>query len=248
MRRGALVTLVAFGLGCVTTPLDVGERRYREGDRRGALEAWREVDPDDRRYPEVAARIAAVEAESESLVLGYRGAGDLRESEGRLAESLLDYRLAFALQPDDPATLAHVQRLARELASRKLELREQYDRVRASGDLLAARDALALLRNLDPFDPEYEIEEGQLQADLATERQRRQARIRASRVGEVEALLESGRAAFREEQLETALRLWRRAQLMDPDNERLQAYIARAERQLDSLERLRATPEANGGP
>ena len=32
------------------------------------------------------------------------------------------------------------------------------------------------------------------------------------------------------------------------DNERLQAYIARAERQLDSLERLRATPEANGGP
>ena len=48
-----------------------------------------------------------------------------------------------------------------------------------------------------------------------------------------------------DEKLETALELWRRALLIDPENERIQAYIARAERQLETLEQLRA--ERAGG-
>jgi hypothetical protein len=32
--------------------------------------------------------------------------------------------------------------------------------------------------------------------------------------------------------------------LIDPENERLRAYISRAERQLENLERLRAEPES----
>jgi tetratricopeptide (TPR) repeat protein len=61
----------------------------------------------------------------------------------------------------------------------------------------------------------------------------------------VPLLIESGRSAFREEDLQSALELWRRALLIDPENERARAYIARAERQLDNLKRLRAEPEAD---
>ena len=52
----------------------------------------------------------------------------------------------------------------------------------------------------------------------------------------------AGRTAFREEDLQSALDLWRRALLVDPRNERVIAYIGRAERQLQNLERLRANP------
>ena len=157
---------------------------------------------------------------------------------------ILDYRLALELQPDDHATLGHVQRLARELAERKRELREEYERDVGRGDLEVARESLARLRALDPFDPELETEERQLHAALMVEWRQRRARIRAELAEEVEHLVEAGRVAFGEERLEVALSLWRRALLIDPENERIQAYIARAERQLENLERLRAEPEA----
>lgn len=245
MRRAAPI-LLALLMGCAT-PLEVGEQHYREGDRRGALETWRSVREDHRQHEAIAARIAAVEEELERLTVGYKESARRGEEEGRLAESILDYRLALELQPDDVATMAHVQRLARELAARKATEREEYDRLLAEGDLDAAQSALAGLRTLDPFDPEYETEERQLQAALRAEYRRRQAEARRRQAGEVEALVESGRAAFRDEQLQTALDLWRRALLMDPENERLMAYIARAERQLANLERLRADPAAGGG-
>jgi Flp pilus assembly protein TadD len=58
----------------------------------------------------------------------------------------------------------------------------------------------------------------------------------------VPELLRAGREAFRNEDLEGALERWRRALLIDPQNERALAYIARAERQLANLERLRSEP------
>ena len=61
-------------------------------------------------------------------------------------------------------------------------------------------------------------------------------------------LVEAGREAFGEERLDAALDYWRRALLIDPENERIQAYIARAERQLESLERLRDTPRSESTP
>jgi tetratricopeptide (TPR) repeat protein len=64
----------------------------------------------------------------------------------------------------------------------------------------------------------------------------------------VEPLIDAGRKAFREEDLQTALDLWRRAVLVDPENERARAYVTRAERQLQNLERMRAEPDvAEGG-
>ena len=66
--------------------------------------------------------------------------------------------------------------------------------------------------------------------------------LRVRLTDEVDHLIESGRSAFRAEDLQSALDLWRRALLIDPDNERAQAYIHRAERHLANLEQLRAEP------
>ena len=243
MTRARVLALAALAL-CCTSPIEVGDRHYQAGDRREALEAWRRVPPEHPTHAQAAERIANLEAEFERLVAGYKRNARLRETEGRLAESILDYRLALELQPDDHAMSAHVQRLARELAERKRELLEEYERDVGRGDLELARESLARLRALDPFDPRLETEERQLHAALTAERRRRQARIRAELAEEVESLVEAGRVAFGDERLEAALALWRRALLIDPENERILAYIARAERQLENLERLRAAPDA----
>ena len=245
--RWRLPLLLALMLGCAT-PLDEGEKLYREGDRRGALEVWRAVEPDDPNHSALAERIEKVEQELDTLVVGYVESARLLESEGRLAESVLDFRLALVQQPDDEATLAHVQRLARELVQRKSTLAEEYQLEIERNDLEGARLALTRLRTLDPFDPSYETEERQLVEALNSEWRARRQRYRARLAGEVEGLVDEGREAFREERLDAALDAWRRALMIDPDNERIQAYIARAERQLENLERLRATqpPEDEG--
>lgn len=355
MRHARL--LVTAGLLAVlascTTPLERGEGLYREGDRLGALEIWRDVPEDAGDYEKVQSRIQVVEAEFERLVVQYKQRGRYYEGKGRLAESILNYRLALKLQPDDAETLAHVQELARNLATSKAERHERYHQAFAAGDLPAARRELASLRALDPFDAELETEDRQLQAALRAEVDRRMAEgrsgfasgnheastrafravlaldpdnesargylsyiatlrreaeaagarpaafdapgkfasdaeiraegfyqnalaaekagdpyaairqdLRALRADpqhagakrhlqnlrqtlavEVPALIEAGRTAFRSEDLQSALDLWRRALLVDPDNERVSAYIGRAEQQLHNLERLRAEPD-----
>jgi tetratricopeptide (TPR) repeat protein len=306
-RASALALLAVLGLGCAT-PLALGEERYREGDRRGALEIWRAAPADDRSQPEIQQRIAAVEAEFAELVRGYQQSAERLESQGRLAEAVLDRRLALALQPDDRESWSRVQRLARELAAGKSALADEFELQRTAGDLDGARDSLNALRTLDPFDPALEGEERQLEADIARERalrkleltneyqellvagdlqaaqetlqalrelepddptleneqrrltaaialewrrQRQPAAPRATqdRTDEVEGLIEAGRAAFVEERLETALVLWRQALRIDPRNERVQAYVARAERELERLEKLREEPPVSApGP
>ena len=49
-------------VGC-TSPVEKGERLYREGDRLGALELWRAIPENARAYPSVKQRIEVVEAE-----------------------------------------------------------------------------------------------------------------------------------------------------------------------------------------
>jgi tetratricopeptide (TPR) repeat protein len=240
--RAAAVWLGSGALwlaGCAA-PGESGELLYRKGDLRGAIEAWRADDS-----AALAPRIAQVEAEIDARVRGYIANATALESEGRLAEALVDYRLAVELRPDDQATLAHVQQLAREVVVQRAVLLAAYRDVRAKGDLTAATQELAKLRRLDPFEPSYETEELRLQAAIDEELRTRQARARAARKAQVESLVEAGRAAFGDEQLETALDLWRRALLIDPDNERVQAYIARAEQQLQTLEQFRA--QRDGG-
>ena len=61
--------------------------------------------------------------------------------------------------------------------------------------------------------------------------------------GRVGAMIEEGRSAYRNEDLEKALDWWRLAALVDPDNERALAYLDRAERGIENLERLRSEPD-----
>jgi len=347
--------LLSLCLAC-TGPLQSGERLYRDGDGLGALEIWRATPHDDNDHEKIRQRIMVVEEEFEQLVTRYKQRARYFEERGQLAESILDYRLALKLQPDDSETLDHVQRLARSRAERKTQLASTYHAAFQGGDLASAHDILAELRRIDAFDPQLETEERRLEEalreellirlnqgrrllaaanheaaqqafhavleldaenesalgylsfistirhesrqfgegvasfDLPLEGFATDAEIRAEgfyqnavaaesagdvyaairhderalranpdhqaakrhldliRVrltDEVDSLIESGRRAFRAEDLQRAVDLWRRALLIDPDNERAQAYIHRANRHLANLERLRSEP-ANG--
>lgn len=352
MNRALFLLSLGFALAC-TTPQAEGERRYRDGDRLGALEAWRAIPEESYEYEEAQQRIAVVEAESDGLVTRYKQRARYFEAKERLAESILDYRLALKLQPDDSESLAHVQDLARTLARRKAALGEQYDEALAKSDLARAREYLDQQRRLDPFDPtllteeralndairpavtqglsagrrlfiagdllgakrsfesvlelapnnenaqgyisyistiqrEREAEsarsatfssregfasddeiraEGFYQNALAAERRgelydairqdqralganakhvgakRHLRNIRRRLSGSSGALIEAGRQAYREEDLQTALEIWSRVLLIDPDNQRAHAYADRARLQLQNLERLRSEPD-----
>jgi tetratricopeptide (TPR) repeat protein len=350
-----LLLLVVLGLAC-TTPLQRGERLYREGDRLGALEAWRAAPEDSREAALIQKRVAVVETEFERLVVQYKQRARYYEGKDRLAESVLNYRLALKLQPDDDETLGHVQHLARTLETRKSRRQQSYRAAFGQGDLSTASGELAALRDLDPFDHELETDERQLQKALSAAVDRRMAEgrsgfaagnhdasVRAFRAAleldpdnesargylsyiatlrreakasgqrtvpfesggfatdaeiraegfyqnalaaerradpyaairndqralradpqhagaqrhlstlrnelatQVPVLIEAGRTAFRAEDLQSALDAWRLALLVDPSNERVIAYIGRAEQQLENLERLRSEPDVASG-
>jgi tetratricopeptide (TPR) repeat protein len=350
MNRAAVALLGLWLLAaCGTTPLERGERLYREGDRLGALETWRSVPESDAHYDDARRRIEALELESQRLALRYRKRAQYFEEKGRLAESILDYRLALRLKPDDAETLSRVQQLARDLARQKAQLAMSYGEAVGAGDLAGARRTLTELRRLDAFDPELQSDERNLRAALRAEVARRLessqralsaarydvarseldalleldpnnesargylayiravenaspsparfdapehlssdaeiraegfyqnalaaeqandvygairhdqralredpsherarlhlAHLRAALSDRVEPLIEAGREAFQKEDLQTALDYWRLALLIAPENERTQAYVARAERQLANLEGLRSEPD-----
>jgi tetratricopeptide (TPR) repeat protein len=73
------------------------------------------------------------------------------------------------------------------------------------------------------------------------------AEIRRQLAPLVDPLIEEGRTHFRNEDLQSAHDSWQRALLIDPGNERARAYAARAERQLENLERMRSEPEVGWG-
>ena len=356
MKRIACALLALTWAGC-GTPLAAGERLYREGDRLAALETWRAIPEHDAGHEKALERIAVVEEEFHQLVVRYKQRARYFEAKERLAESIINYRLALKLQPDDAETLAHVQDLARKVVRERLALRARYRADFEAGDLAKAGANLAQLRTLDPFDPELQVEERELHAGLqqsisqllavgrrgfsdgyhlAAERafqsvlaldpnnesargylsyidtirrasqtagdepaafeppetfasdaeiraegfhqnalvaaaagdrfvairhdlqalnafpghtgaSRHLADIRRQLTPQVDILIEEGRTHFRNEDLQSALDSWRRALLVDPDNERARAYAERAVRQLENLERLRSEPDVASG-
>ncbi|MBW2493635.1 MAG: hypothetical protein JRE43_02695 [Deltaproteobacteria bacterium] len=356
MKRIACALLALTWAGC-GTPLAAGERLYREGDRLAALETWRVIPEDDAGYEEAQERIAVVEEEFQQLVVRYKQRARYFEAKERLAESIVNYRLALKLQPDDAETLAHVQELARKVVSERRALRAQYRAAFDADDLAKAGVALEKLRALDPFDPALQVDERELRDGLqksityllavgrrgfsdgnhaAAERafrsvlevdpnnesargylsyidtirrasqtagnepaafeppetfasdaeiraegfhqnalaaeaagdrflairhdlqalnaysghtgaRRHLAEVRLKLTPQVEILIEEGRTHFRNEDLQSALDSWRRALLVDPGNERAQAYAERAVRQLGNLERLRSEPDVASG-
>jgi len=199
-----LFLLLLLTLTSCTTPLELGERRYREGDRVAALEIWRSVDRDSLYYRPVQRRIKEVEDESARLVALFKKRSSYYERKGRLAESVLNYRLALQLRPKDRVILDHVQMLVRSLAASVEEARHAYAEAYEAGDLIAARTQLATLRTLDPFDPRLATDERQLEDRLQRE---------------LEPLLAKGRRAFSSGEYRSADRAFRRALQLDPENE-----------------------------
>jgi tetratricopeptide (TPR) repeat protein len=203
-----LGTLVLFAC---TTSLDRGERLYREGNHLAALAAWRSVPPDATNHPRVQARIEAVELEFEQLVVRYKKRGRYFERKDRLAESILNYRLALRLQPDDHETLEHVQHLARTLAGRKDQRRRALEEAFATGELAQARRELAALREFDPFDAELESVERRLDERLDSE---------------VDRLLTRGRRGFTSGNLLRARGAFEEVLDLDPENASARGYLS----------------------
>jgi tetratricopeptide (TPR) repeat protein len=165
--RGAVCGVLAFTAISCTTTLEQGERAYQQGDRDKALEAWRDIDAAELDYGSAQQRIEAVAEERGQLVARYLQRGRYFEERGRLAEAVLDYRLALRLAPSDRATQAHVQDLSRRLAKAREEGLALFRAAFARDDLGAARVHIASLRVLDAFSPEIADGERQLAEALA---------------------------------------------------------------------------------
>lgn len=202
------IALVA--IACTTT-YELGERRFREGDRLAALQIWRGIDADSPHYEMAQRRIGEVEAEFSQLVVRYQQRARYFERKDRLAEAVLSWRLAAKLAPDDPVALQHAQSLARTLATRRSEGLARLRAAAARNDRGAAARELESLRTLDPFDPE-----------VAAEGQRLEAALR----DEVDARLAKARERFTAGDRAGATRLFRSVLTIDPGNENAQGYLA----------------------
>jgi tetratricopeptide (TPR) repeat protein len=208
-QRGAAFAAVAL-LAC-TTALDTGERHYRDGDRLAALETWRRIPPDHRDYASAQQRVAEVEEEFQSLVVRYKQRGRYFESRERLAESILNYRLALKLQPHDRETLDHVQVLSRSLAAEKAATLEAFRQDLEKREIGAAREKLARLSDLDAFDPDLETERRLFNRELEQE-------IRAG--------LELGRQRFAAGDLRGAEREFEAVLELAPEHESALGYLS----------------------
>lgn len=212
-RAAALGAALITTISCIS-PLAEGERSYREGDRLAALETWRAIPVDDSSYEQAQERIGQVEREFHQLVVRYKQRGRYFESRERLAESILNYRLALKLQPDDHETLAHVQALSRVLADRRSETLADFHRHLEALELASARTSLTRLRELDPFDPELEIEARQFEQVLEEE---------------IDRQMEAGRTGFTTGDLTRAGAAFRRVLELDPGNESARGYLSYVE-------------------
>lgn len=201
--------LACLLLVACTTPGHLGERRYREGDRRGALATWRQVGESSHEYEAVQRRIADVETEFEQLVVRYEKRAAYYERKGRLAEAALNYRLALEFKSDDQEALAQLQRLVRDLAQRKAQEKQAFDDAFGRGDLASARTHARNRETLDPFDAQL----------LADER-----RLRDALRSDVDRLLEGGREQFTSEDYEKADASFVSVLKLDPENGTARGY------------------------
>jgi Tfp pilus assembly protein PilF len=213
-------------LAC-TTPLELGERRYQEGDPLAALAVWRGIRSDQFEHEAAQQRIREVEQEYEQLVRFYKKRALYYEERDRLAESVLNYRLALKLQQQDRATLDHVQGLVRRLASEREAKRQELRDAFARGELATAHDALERLRVLDPFSPETTNDGRPLEAALAAEIEQRLAR---------------GRRGFGSGDHRAAERAFASVLELDPNNETAQGYLAFIERIREEDRKTAAAP------
>lgn len=227
--RVAAAAALAASLGCAG-PLERGERLYRQGDLAGARQIWRGVPASHGDHAEVQKRLEVADAEFERALLRYEKQAAFFESEDRLAESILYYRLAYNLDRSRTGLLDRTQYLARELASREQAEREGLEQALRANDLETASRHATNLARLNPFDPA-------LQTDVRE--------VRAGIGQQVEKHLERGKTAYAAGQRDAARGEFMTVLALDPRNETALGYLSYIHR-FDQLETNRALPPPPG--
>ena len=212
-------------LGCASA-LDRGESLYRQGDVRGALEVWRAVPQDSNEYGRVQARLEIVEAEFARMLQRYAKRAAFFESEGRIAEALLYYRLAYNMDPGRQDLLEHVQALARQLREAEGEQTAGLRAALEAGDLKRASTHAETLERLNPFDPAVQLEVRQVRAESG-------ARVLKH--------LALGEQAYAAGEREAARAAFQRVLELDPRNEAALGYLSYL-KPFEELEAARTMP------
>jgi tetratricopeptide (TPR) repeat protein len=202
--------LLLIALGCAQA-YDRGERLYSQGDVAGALSVWRSIPENSREYARAHARLETLEAELASSLARYEKRAQFFESEGRLAEAVLYYRLALKLDPDRPQTLDRVQKLFRQLHAQEDAERKRLAAALSAGNLRQANESAEKLSRLDPFDPAIQIEIRQVYAETGAQ---------------VTRSLEDGKRAYALGDRAGASAAFERALELDPQNEAALGYLS----------------------
>jgi tetratricopeptide (TPR) repeat protein len=225
---------------------------YEAGDliaARTHLAALRTLDPFDPRLATDERQLEdTLHREMKPLLAKGRRAfssGDYRSAEGA-------FRRVLQLDPENETARGNLSFIAQirdvESAAGGMEsggveppqIHATDQQIRAEGFYLNARDAeregnLFKAVEFDMRALEEDPEHSEASEHLADLR---------SRMPSAEELIRKGQDDYQHEDLEAALEEWRNALLIDPDNAQALEYVARAERLLANLERLRAEPDA----
>jgi tetratricopeptide (TPR) repeat protein len=211
---------VAAGLiaaGCASR-LDLADQLYRDGALREAVAVWRSIPEDSSERGRAEERLRVVEGELGRMLRRFEKQAAFFESEGRLAEALLYYRLALKIDPERPATLDHVQKLARELAARGARLSAGMTESLRTKDLNSASQQANELLVVNPLDPAVQIDVRQVRHAIAAE---------------ILHEMESGRRAYAAGDWPTARRAFEAVRALEPGHEEALGYLSyidRAER------------------
>jgi len=123
------------------------------------------------------------------------------------------------------------RRLSQARASTIQNIVDAYEKAYANGDLLRARKHLNKLSSLEPDDTEITQMEADLDAAIAFK---------------IKRGIETGRALYSRGQIQPAVDAWNELVRLEPDNEELNAHIARAHRVLDNLDKLKKKGASGG--
>jgi tetratricopeptide (TPR) repeat protein len=227
---------IAAGLlaaGCASQ-LDTADELYRDGALREAVGVWRSVPTGSAERPRAEERLEVVEGELGRMLRRFEKQAAFFEAEGRLAEAILYYRLALEIDPEREATLAHVQKLARQLRTRAAELRGSMLASLEEKDLVAASRRANELLALNPLDPAVQIDVSQVQHAIGAEIVRN---------------MESGRRAYAAGDLAAARLSFEAVRELDAGHEEALGYLSyidlserRAERRAERRQTTAAAP------
>jgi len=217
---------VAAGLiaaGCASR-LELADELYRNGALRDAVAVWRSVPEGSSDRARAQERLKVVEGELGRMLRRFEKQAAFFESEGRLAEAILYYRLALELDPQRGATLNRVQKLARELSERGSRLSAGMAQSLRAKDLDSAAQQANELLVINPLDPAVQIDVRQVRQAISAEVLRN---------------LEIGRRAYASSDLATARSAFEAVRALEPGHEEALGYLSYIE-----LAERPAPPEA----